>query len=72
MHQPVVVAFAQRDGKTIVFVVRDGRAVGVPVAAGGKIGELTAITGEVKTGEKAVQKPGTDLQTGALVKVAAK
>jgi HlyD family secretion protein len=65
-------AFAQRDGKTIVFVVRDGRAVGVPVAAGDKIGELTAITGEVKTGEKAVLKPGADLQTGALLKLAAK
>jgi len=65
-------AFAQRDGKTLVFVVRDGKAVGVPVTTGDKIGELTAITGEVKTGEKAVQKPGTDLQTGALVKVAAK
>jgi len=65
-------AFAQRDGKTLVFVVRDGKAVGVPVTTGDKIGELTAITGEVKTGEKAVLKPGTDLQTGALVKVAAK
>ena len=65
-------AFAQRDGKTLVFVVRDGKAVGVPVTTGDKIGELTAITGEVKTGEKAVQKPGADLQTGALVKVAAK
>jgi len=65
-------AFAQRDGKTLVFVVRDGKAVGVPVTTGDKIGELTAITGDVKTGEKAVQKPGADLQTGALVKVAAK
>ena len=65
-------AFAQRDGKTLVFVVRDGKAVGVPVTTGDKIGELTAITGEVKTGEKAVIKPGADLQTGTLVKVAAK
>ncbi len=65
-------AIAQRDGKTLVFVVRDGKAAGVPVTTGDKIGELTAITGEVKTGEKAVLKPGTDLQTGALVKVAAK
>ena len=65
-------AFAQRDGKTVVFVVRDGKAVGVPVTMGDKIGDLTAIVGEVKTGEKAVSKPGTDLQNGVLVKVAAK
>jgi HlyD family secretion protein len=65
-------AFAQRDGKTIVFVIRDSKAVGVPVTTGDKIGDLTAIVGEVKTGEKAVLKPATDLQNGALVKVAAK
>ena len=65
-------AFAQRDGKTLVFVIRDSKAVGVPVTTGDKIGELTAIVGEVKTGEKAVLRPATDLQSGALVKVAAK
>ena len=34
--------------------------------------ELAAITGEVKTGEKAVLKPAPDLSAGALVKAAAK
>jgi hypothetical protein len=39
---------------------------------GRKIGELTAITGEVKTGEKAVLMPGLELSAGAQVKAAAK
>src|SRR5438477_6249100 len=65
-------ALAQRDGRTVVLVVRDGKAVEVPVTPGKKIGDLTAITGEVKTGEKAVLKPGPELKNGALVKLAAK
>jgi len=65
-------ALVQRDGRTIVLVVRDGKAVEVPVTPGSRIAELTAITGEVKTGEKAVLKPGPDLKSGALVKLAAK
>ena len=48
---------SQRDGRTVVFVVRDGKAVEVPVTPGEKIGDLTAITGDVKRGEKAVLKP---------------
>ncbi len=65
-------ALVQRDGRTIVLVVRDGKAVEVPVTPGSRIADLTAITGEVKTGEKAVLKPGPDLKSGALVKLAAK
>jgi HlyD family secretion protein len=65
-------ALAPRDGKTVVFVVRDGKAVSVPVTTGAKVGELTAIAGEVKTGEKAVLKPAPDLVAGAQVKAAAK
>jgi HlyD family secretion protein len=65
-------ALAQRDGKTVVFIVRDNRTVAVPVTTGSKIGDLSAIAGEVKTGEKAVLKPAADLQTGAMVKIAAK
>jgi HlyD family secretion protein len=65
-------ALAQRDGGTVVLVVRDGKAVEVPVTPGSRIADLTAISGEVKTGEKAVLKPGPDLKNGALVKLAAK
>ncbi|HEY8623509.1 MAG TPA: efflux RND transporter periplasmic adaptor subunit, partial [Casimicrobiaceae bacterium] len=65
-------ALAPRDGKTVVFIVRDGKAAEVPVTPGQKIGELTAISGEVKTGEKAVLKPAPDLSAGAQVKAAAK
>ena len=65
-------ALAQRDGRTIVLVVRDGKAVEVAVTPGSRIADLTAITGEVKTGEKAVLKPGPELKNGALVKLAAK
>jgi HlyD family secretion protein len=65
-------ALAPRDGKTVVVLVRDSKAVVVPVTPGNKIGDLTAITGDVKTGEKAVLKPADDLRDGALVKLAPK
>ena len=65
-------ALAQRDGKTVVFVVRDNRGVEVPVTPGKKIADLTAIAGDVKSGEKAVLKPPPELKDGALVKLAAK
>ena len=65
-------AIVQRDGRTVVFVVRDDKAVAVPVTPGIKIGEVTAITGDVKSGEKAVASPPPALASGALVKIAAK
>jgi hypothetical protein len=75
-QQPLVAvngdALTQRDGRIVVFVVRDGKAVAVPVTPGAKIGELTAITGAVKTGEKAVAKPPDTLVDDTLVKVATK
>ena len=55
-----------------VFVVRDGHAVTVPVTPGAKIGDTTAITGDVKSGDKVVAKPAPSLQNGALVKIATK
>ncbi len=39
---------------------------------GVKVGDVTAISGEVKSGEKAVAKPAPSLASGALVKTAAK
>ena len=54
-------ASSQRDGRTVVFVVRDGHAVAVPVTPGAKIGDTTAITGDVKSGEKAVAKPAPSI-----------
>ncbi len=65
-------ALLEREGKTVVFVVRDGRAVAVPVTQGARVGDLIAISGEVKTGEKAVLRPPADLNGGVLVKPAAK
>jgi HlyD family secretion protein len=65
-------ALTQRDGATVVFVVRENRLARVSVTPGRKLGELTAIAGEVKTGEKAVLRPAADLQPETLVKVAAK
>ena len=63
-------ALAQRDGKSVVFAIRDGRAVAVPVLPGLKIGDLTAITGDVKSGEKVVARPEAAVTGGTLVKVA--
>ena len=65
-------AIVQQDGRSLVYVVRDGRAVAVPVTTGVKVGDVTAISGDVKSGEKAVAKPGPSLASGALVKTAAK
>jgi len=75
-QRPVVAvnpdAIAQRDGKSVVFVVRDGKAVVVPVTPGIRIGDVTAITGDVRSGEKAVANPPDTLASGALVKVVTK
>jgi HlyD family secretion protein len=65
-------ALATRDGKTVVFVVRDGKTAAVNVTPGQKIGDLTAISGDVKTGEKAVLKPASDLVAGVEVKAIGK
>lgn len=65
-------AIAQRDGRSVVFVVRDGVATPVPVTTGQKIGDLVAISGEVKSGERVVQKPSADLASGVRVRVATK
>ena len=65
-------ALTQRDGRTVIFVIRDGHAVAVPVTPGKRIGDLTAVSGAIKSSEKAVLKPAADLADGALVKVAAK
>jgi HlyD family secretion protein len=65
-------ALTERDGRPVVFVMRDGHAVAVPVTPGMKIGDATAITGDVKSGEKAIAKPEASLASGALVRTAAK
>lgn len=65
-------ALAQRDGKTVVYVIRENKAVEVPVTPGVKIANVTAIAGDVKSGEKAVLKPAPEIKDGALVKLAAK
>jgi HlyD family secretion protein len=65
-------AIVQRDGRTVVFVVRDAHAVAVPVTPGAKIGDATAVTGDVKAGEKAVAKPAPSLASGMPVSTAAK
>jgi hypothetical protein len=65
-------AIASREGRPVVFVLRDGKAVEVAVTPGQKLGDQTAITGEVKSGERVVAKPAADLRSGALVRNAAK
>jgi len=65
-------AVVSRDGKSVVFVVREDVAVPVPVTPGSKIGDVIAIAGELKTGEKAVLAPPSDLKGGVQVRIAAK
>jgi HlyD family secretion protein len=63
-------AIAQRDGHAVIFAIKDGIATAVPVTPGKKVGDLTAISGDVKSGDKVVLKPAENLASGALVKVA--
>jgi len=65
-------ALLSRGGGDVLFAVRDGKAVEVRVARGDKIGDVVVISGDVRSGEKAVLKPPADLQSGTLVKVAQK
>ncbi|MGH8713632.1 MAG: efflux RND transporter periplasmic adaptor subunit [Casimicrobiaceae bacterium] len=65
-------ALAQRGGRTVLLVVRGDRAAEVPVTPGRRIGGLTAITGDVKSGEKAVLHPAPGLAPGALIRAAVK
>lgn len=65
-------AVVQREGRSVVFVVKDGVATAVTVTTGAKLGEMIAIGNEVKSGEKVVVKPLTDLASGAQVRVATK
>jgi hypothetical protein len=46
--------------------------VAVPVTPGAKLGDATAVTGDVKAGEKAVAKPAPSLASGMAVSTAAK
>ena len=55
-----------------MFVVKDSKVTAVPVTRGAKIGELTAVTGDIKSGDKAVLRPDDKLVGGSLVKVATK
>ena len=65
-------ALAQRAGRTVLYILRGDKVEEVAVTPGRKMGELTAITGDAKSGEKAVLDPPPDLKAGALVKPAAK
>ena len=65
-------AIAQRDGRTVVYVVKDGVATEIAVTPGIKIGDVTAIAGNVRSGDKVVLRPAADLKSGAAVTVAAK
>lgn len=63
-------AVAQRDGRDVVFVVRDDVATQVPVSVGARLGDLVAATGDVKSGDRVVQRPPADLASGARVRAA--
>jgi RND family efflux transporter MFP subunit len=64
-------AVVERNGHAVVFVLRDGHAAMVPVTRGAKIGDTIAVEGDVRTGEKAVDKPAPSLADGMLVQAAA-
>ena len=64
-------ALVERGAKTVLLVVRDGGKVAeVPVVAGQRIGDLVAVTGEVRSGDKAVVKAPPELVAGTLTRPA--
>ena len=63
-------ALAKRDGRTVLYVFRDDRVAEVAVTPGPKLGELTAFTGDARSGDKAVLEPSPQLEAGALIKPA--
>ncbi|MEO5698990.1 MAG: efflux RND transporter periplasmic adaptor subunit [Casimicrobiaceae bacterium] len=63
-------AVVVRDGGSVVYAVRDGRAVAVQVQAGVNVGDLVAITGSLKTGERVIRKPGSEIRAGTAVTTA--
>ena len=65
-------AFAQREGRTVIYVVHDDSVAERTVTPGLKIGDLTAVSGDLKSGEKAVLRPGPELREGSSVGTAAK
>jgi len=65
-------ALATRDGRTVLYVLREDRAVEVAVTPGHILGELTAFTGDAKSGDKAVLDPRAELKAGALIEPAKK
>ena len=56
----------------MVYVVHDNSVVERAVTPGLKIGDLTAVSGDLKSGEKAVLRPGPELREGSPVGTAAK
>lgn len=65
-------ALVERNGHTVGFVVRDNVAHEVALARGTKLGDLVAVTGDVKVGDKLVQKPGDAVKDGMRVKIETK
>jgi len=65
-------AIVTRNDRSVVYAVRNDRAAELPVKLGAKLGDLTAISGEVKTGERVVLKPAPNMTDGSIVKLATK
>jgi hypothetical protein len=65
-------ALVERNGRTVAFVVRDNVAREVALTRGAKLGDFVAVTGDVKVGDKLVQKPGDAIHDGIAVKIEAK
>jgi hypothetical protein len=65
-------AIATRAGRNVLFIVRDDVANEVAVTTGETIGGAIAVSGAVKTGDRAVLRPPPDLTDRARVRIATK
>jgi multidrug efflux pump subunit AcrA (membrane-fusion protein) len=65
-------ALVTRGDRSVLYVVRDNKAVAVPVQTGRRLGDLVAISGEIKSAERAIVKPAPGLAEGTPVTAANK
>jgi RND family efflux transporter MFP subunit len=61
-------AIATRNDRSVVFVIRDGQVTETPVTTGTTTGNRVEITGGLSQGDRLVDRPSAELQTGSRVR----
>jgi RND family efflux transporter MFP subunit len=62
-------AVVEREGRSVVYRVTDGKAVEVAVRVGTVMGAYREIVAGLNSGDKVIERPGDEIQSGTAVKV---